>query len=427
MSSTVPEGWSAVSLGDLCTFSGGNAFKDKYQGFRSGQYPFIKVSDMNLEGNERFIIKASNWINEEIRLEAKVKLFPSKSVVFAKVGAALLLNRRRILTRQTAIDNNMMAAIPNSDDDNFLYYVLQDVDLGEIVQGGALPSVNQSQMKDIPALVPPLPEQQKIAAILSSVDDVIEKTRAQIDKLKDLKTGMMQELLTKGIGHTAFKDSPVGRIPEGWDVGAISDFGVEVLDGDRGKQYPKESDFQSWGHCLFLSAKNVTKAGFKFSEMVFISEEKDSALRKGKLQRGDIVITTRGTVGNIAFYTDGVPYKSIRINSGMAIIRNPKNEISPNFLNLLMVSPIVTEQIELLAFGSAQPQLTIGIIKGLLVPKPSLDEQNRISLAISSVDTKQRLASQKLDAMLLLKKALMQDLLTGKIRVNVDNKENAVA
>src|SRR5690606_10189467 len=75
--------------------------------------------------------------------------------------------------------------------------------------------------------LPPLPEQQKIASILSSVDDVIEKTRAQIDKLKDLKTGMMQELLTKGIGHTEFKDSPVGPIPSKWEVHRIGDLLTE--------------------------------------------------------------------------------------------------------------------------------------------------------------------------------------------------------
>lgn len=227
-SNMVPEGWNAASLGEVCKFAGGSAFKEKYQGKNAGDYPFIKVSDMNLEGNDRFIKTATHWIDESVRIEAKIKLFPASAVVFAKVGAALLLNRRRILTRKTAIDNNMMAAIPNSSDNNFLYYLLQDVDLGEIVQGGAVPSVNQSQMEDIPTLIPPLPEQQKIATILSSVDEVIEKTRAQIDKLKDLKTGMMQELLTKGIGpdgvpHTEFKDSPVGRIPSNWKVQTLAE------------------------------------------------------------------------------------------------------------------------------------------------------------------------------------------------------------
>ena len=228
MSNLVPQGWKYSTLSELCSFTGGSAFKEIYQGRATGDYPFIKVSDMNLRENHRFIKRATNWIDEDIRFKSKAKLFPEKSVVFAKVGAALLLNRRRILVRDTAIDNNMMAARPKSDDNYFLYYLLQQIDLGEIVQGGAVPSVNQGQMNDICVLIPPHPEQKKIAAILTSVDDVIEKTQAQIDKLKDLKTGMMQELLTRGVGvdgkpHTEFKDSPVGRIPKGWEVAKLSE------------------------------------------------------------------------------------------------------------------------------------------------------------------------------------------------------------
>ncbi|MBA6421703.1 restriction endonuclease subunit S [Pseudomonas sp. 5Ae-yellow] len=297
----------------------------------------------------------------------------------------------------------------------------------------ALSSCNRP-LYSISLLVPPLSEQQKIATILSSVDNVIETTRAQIDKLKDLKTGMMQELLTKGIGlggvpHTEFKDSPVGWIPAGWDVGALESLEISVLDGDRGKEYPKETDFHTLEYCLFLSAKNVTKSGFSFSELSFITKEKDAVLRKGKLSRGDIVITTRGTVGNISYYDASVPYENIRINSGMAIIRNKSSDMDKQFLNILMNSPMLGEQIKLLTFGSAQPQLTIGIIKELQIPKPCLQEQVAITTALESVSTRLKLANQKQLALNTLKKALMQDLLTGKVRVKIEDneKEPAVA
>ncbi len=191
---------------------------------------------------------------------------------------------------------------------------------------------------------PPLPEQQKIAKILTSVDEVIEKTQAQIDKLKDLKTGMMQELLTNGIGHIEFKDSPVGRIPVEWEVKSIEECKVNVLDGDRGKEYPKEKDFFKHEHCLFLSAKNVTKYGFSFDTKVFITMEKDELLRKGKLQRNDLVITTRGTLGNIAYFDENIPYEHLRINSGMAILRNEGHILSTSYLNLLLNSPLIIEQ-----------------------------------------------------------------------------------
>ena len=95
--------WKSGYLEELCDFKGGSAFKEKYQGKSEGDLPFIKVSDMNIKGNEKFIIKSNNWIMHEDLAIMKVKSFPAGSVVFAKVGAALLLNRRRILvlcTRQ---------------------------------------------------------------------------------------------------------------------------------------------------------------------------------------------------------------------------------------------------------------------------------------------------------------------------------------
>ena len=101
---------------------------------------------------------------------------------------------------------------------------------------------------------------------------------------------------------------------------------AEIIDGDRGKNYPQQHEFLDEGYCLFLNTGNVTKAGFSFDSNRFISKEKCDLLRKGKLQRHDIVYTTRGTVGNAAYYSDSIPYEHVRINSGMVIIR-PKEAI----------------------------------------------------------------------------------------------------
>lgn len=287
--------------------------------------------------------------------------------------------------------------------------------------------IQQKKLVKLDIVLPPLPEQQKIAQILTSVDEVIEKTQAQIDKLKDLKTAMMQELLTKGIGHVEFKDSPNGMIPVGWEVNTIENLNVAVLDGDRGKEYPKEKDFFQHEHCLFLSAKNVTKKGFRFDVSMFITEKKDNAMRKGKLKRGDIVITTRGTLGNIAYFNEEIPFENVRINSGMAIIRNEKTEVSTEFLNILLHSPLVNEQTELLAFGSAIPQLTIGLLKNLNIPVPCIEEQNKISAMINLVSHKINLIESKLTCLKNTKKALMQDLLTGKVRVNTKQSNSALS
>src|SRR2546430_5984976 len=96
---------------------------------------------------------------------------------------------------------------------------------------------------------------------------------------------------------------------------------LEIIDGDRGTNYPTQHEFSPNEYCLFLNTGNVTQSGFNFSNCSFITKEKDALLRKGKLQRQDIVLTTRGTVGNVAYFDQNVPYENIRINSGMVILR----------------------------------------------------------------------------------------------------------
>lgn len=171
-----------------------------------------------------------------------------------------------------------------------------------------------------------------------------------------------------------------------WKTIALKDAGIDVIDGDRGKEYPKEDDFQGTGHCLFLNAKNVTKTGFRFQECSYISEDKDRKLGKGKLKKNDLVITTRGTIGNIAWYSDFVPLEHIRINSGMAVLRPNGGEVDAAYLYQLFSSRVITSQIDRLSFGSAQPQLTIGIIEKLKIPLPSKNEQRKIAEILSCWD-----------------------------------------
>ena len=160
----------------------------------------------------------------------------------------------------------------------------------------------------------------------------------------------------------------------------------EIIDGDRGKNYPNKSEFADSGHCVFLSAANVTKAGFMFSECLFIDEAKDAALNKGKLQRGDIVLTTRGTIGNTAYYNDTVPFHHLRINSGMVILRCDRSKLLPAFLYHFVRSPDFFSQVEGLQSGVAQPQLPIRDMKRIRLPLPDLPTQRRIAGILSAYD-----------------------------------------
>ncbi|HIF6042769.1 TPA: restriction endonuclease subunit S, partial [Vibrio parahaemolyticus] len=235
-------GWKTCKVDDIFLLKGGSAFKEKYQGQLRGEYPFIKVSDFNLPNNKMFITSANNWISKEVKNALKPNIFPNNTIVFAKVGAALSSNRRRILTRNTAIDNNMMGAIPKDIDPLFGYYVFCTIDFNKFVQDGAVPSVNQKQIGNVFVYIPEsTSEQQKIAEVLLTVDKRINLIDQKIAETEKLKTGLMQKLFSEGIGvqdadgnwqpHAEFSSD---LLPSSWEVGEVIDF----LELQRGHDLP---------------------------------------------------------------------------------------------------------------------------------------------------------------------------------------------
>ena len=162
---------------------------------------------------------------------------------------------------------------------------------------------------------------------------------------------------------------------------------IELIDGDRGKNYPHQNELLQEGDCVFLSASNVTSDGFKFNCVVYITAEKDRSLRNGKIQRGDIVITTRGTVGNVAYYDRRVPYENVRINSGMLIIRCHE-QIKSEFLYYVLRGAGFQQQIKQIQTGTAQPQLPKSHLKKMKIIVPTIAVQEKIAKVFRTIDEK---------------------------------------
>ena len=211
-----------------------------------------------------------------------------------------------------------------------------------------------------------------------------------------------------------------------WNISKIGEAPIQIIDGDRGKNYPKQSDFLDAGHCLFLNTSNVTNNGFDFSSCQFVTEEKDQMLRKGKLSRNDLVMTTRGTIGNVAFYNGQIPYENIRINSGMVIFRPNNSEILPQFLYQYFRSPFFKGQTNSMRSGSAQPQLPIRDINCINIPIPPVDEQKRIASILSAYDdlienNRRRIALLEESARLLYKEWFVHFRFPGHEHVRIVN------
>ena len=213
------------------------------------------------------------------------------------------------------------------------------------------------------------------------------------------------------------QQTKLGWIPKDWKATNIENARISIIDGDRGQNYPKQDEFSDNGYCLFLNASNVTRSGFKFDSCQFISSEKDKLLRKGRLKRNDLVLTTRGTVGNIAHFDTSIPLTVMRINSGMVILRNENQHVHNSFLYVVLGSSLIQNQIKKIAFGSAQPALTVATIKKLQFPLPPLTEQRRIAEILGAWDEAITLTQRLVEAKQRRKQGLMQRLLTGSLRL----------
>lgn len=148
----------------------------------------------------------------------------------------------------------------------------------------------------------------------------------------------------------------------------IGKLDIKIIDGDRGENYPTKEDFFENEYCLFLDAKNITSTGFNLSTTQFITQKKDNELRNGKLKRNDIVMMTRGSVGNVALFDEKIPFENIRINSGMIIIRC-EGKYSSKLLYYLLKSSFVKKQINDMMSGSVQKHLTSSSIKQIKILK----------------------------------------------------------
>lgn len=190
--------WTIQKLASLGSFRGGSGFPLRYQGIKGGDYPFYKVSDMNNEGNSTFMLDSNHWISETVRKQSGANTFPANTIVFAKIGAAIFLERKKILSRESCIDNNMMGFILNEIKANprFIHCLFHNIKLGKLVSATALPSLNGKEIGELKFGIPELPEQIAIASILSDMDTELEKLESQLTKYQNLKQGMMQSLLT---------------------------------------------------------------------------------------------------------------------------------------------------------------------------------------------------------------------------------------
>lgn len=190
--------WKETCIRDCGSFINGSTFPLKYQGNSDGLYPFYKVSDLSSPWNEHLLRKANNYINQDVAENLSCSIVPAKAVVFAKIGAAIFLERKRLSSCPCCIDNNMMAFLAYPEySAEYMWFVFQTISLGTLVEITALPSLSKKAIGAVRINIPQdIKEQRAIADLIMDMDSEIKEIQKKLNKYIFLKTGMMDELLT---------------------------------------------------------------------------------------------------------------------------------------------------------------------------------------------------------------------------------------
>lgn len=234
--SDIPGNWKCWRLKDCGSLLAGAGFPHEYQGLEDEELPFYKVGDLSQSLDGRHMASGEHTISRKTAYMLRAKVIPPSAIVYAKIGAALLLNRRRITVKNCCIDNNMTAFIPNPRilSTAWAHYWLSTLDFGEFTNPGAVPSLSEGYQATLPIALPPLDEQQTIARFLDAktaqIDALLAQKRQLIEKLKEKRQALIARTVTRGLPTEAAKAAGLEPNPQ------MKESGVDWL-GDVPKRW----------------------------------------------------------------------------------------------------------------------------------------------------------------------------------------------
>lgn len=292
---------------------------------------------------------------------------------------------------------------------NYLKYYIQTNEFYNQVNrntaGTVRKSLNFSSFNCFKINLPPEEAQGKIAEILSKVDEDIETTEKVIKKTERLKKGLMQELLTKGIGHKKFKKTKLGMIPEKWEVKKLK----EISDVKSGKRLPKGEKLIADDNGLpYLQVKDMFMGGVKLSNILFVPEHIQEKIKKYTISKDDLFISVAGTLGLIGEVPEKLDDANLTENANK--ITNLRG-VNKKYLLYFLMSNYIQVLIDKEKTTNAQPKLALIRIRNFLITVPPIEEQKEIAKILSKVDDKIEVYQEIRKKLEKLKKGLMQELL----------------
>jgi type I restriction enzyme, S subunit len=399
----IPLNWNIVEIQDISEVkTGGTPSKSKPE-YWEGDIKWMASGDIHL----RKVYDVPQRISKLGFDNSNVKLLPRKTVMIALNGQGKTRGTVAILETELTCNQSLAGFTPsNKFVPEFLYYNLQNrySEIRNITGDGARNGLNLAILREIKVALPSLQEQQKIATILSSVDEAIERTEAIIEQTDKVKNGLMQQFLTKGIGHTKFKKTEIGEIPEEWDLKTFKEISVVR----QGLQIPISERYRESGTDRYV-----------YITIQYLNNPKDSAEyiqspRSSVIcSEDDVLMTRTGNTGQVVTNVYGV------FHNNFFLIDYNREIIYKDYLVQFLNFERTQQLIRKLAGTTTIPDLKHGDFYSISVPVPSIHEQRNIAIILKSVEDKVQKEKEKLFKLQLTKKGLMQSLLTGKIRVKV--------
>lgn len=399
-----PPAWRTIPAGEIGRFRGGSGFPLRFQGRASGEIPFFKVSDMNLSGNEKHMTRANHYISEVVRKKLGATLFPAGSIVFAKVGAAVFLERKRILAQPSCIDNNMAALVPDPAraDIDFVHQLLLTKRLADLVSATALPALNNSDLASMLVSLPPVDCQVEVAGVLARADALLGKLDQLIAKKRDLKQAAMQQLLTGRLRLRSFEGQ--------WEDRSLASLGSML----KGRGVTRDQANSGSIACVRYGEIYTSHHDIVRSITSWISPA--VAATATRLKCGDILFAgsgeTKEEIGKcVAFIDDFEAYAG-----GDIVILRPRGTDS-RFLGYALNTPEVNRQKANFGQGDAVVHISAAALGSVTVRLPPLDEQVAIATVLADMDTELAALEIRREKTRQLKQGMMQALLTGRIRL----------
>lgn len=424
----VPDNWCWTYWGNCGEFIAGNAFKKDYQGFQNYHIPFYKVGSLKYSDDNGILYDNSNTINDEILKILKATLIPVNSIIFAKIGEAIRLNRRSINNKACCIDNNLMAFVSKVGFWKYFYFWSLQLDLYDYTNATTVPAIRKSDLEGIEMPLPPLAEQQRIVerieTLFAKLDEAKEKLQNTLDTFETRKAAILHKAFTGEL--TANWRKQYGLTIDSWEEKTLNDI-ASYKKGPFGSSITKAMFVPKTANTYKVYEQgNVIRKDLTYGHY-YITSEKYQELKGFSVKAGDILISCAGTIGEV--YKLPPECEEGVINQALMRVRLNQNIIEGYFCYYF--GEIIKDDVIDKSNGTAMKNIPpFKVLKAIQIKLPTINEQTEIVRIIDNLLAKeqqaQQLAQNALSKINLIKKSILARAFRGQLATNNPADEPAI-